>query len=81
MTILRQEKEEAKQGDLSGDDDFEINDGDLKIPALMSIDCTPNAFINDSTNAALGEHERKEGAQNVEGCGVCNYPKCVFGSG
>ena len=83
MMKLRREKEDAKQGDLSGDDNFETDDGDLKMPALTSIDCTPNAFINDSNTAAIGEHERKEGTQNVEGCGVCNYPVCVcvFGSG
>ena len=42
---------------------------------------SPNAYIPDSYNAAVGEQEHKEGTQDGIGCEVCNYPVCVFGGG
>ena len=81
MAKLRREKEEAKQLDLSGDDDIEADDGDLKIPAMPPMDFSPNAYIPDTNDAAVGEQEHKEGTQDGIDCDVCNYPVCVFGGG
>jgi len=74
MLQLRREKEEAKQGDLSGDDDFETDDGDLKIPELPPIDGSPNA----STNIEAVENMNAKKGRKISNAVACVIIQYVF---